>query len=691
MTDAAYSTNITTRRPLRRAISLEDISSATSIRHQLYKSSNQNGRSGSKPQSSTSSRHPLDLSNQQRLLQFEDPLERPASSASLYHRRQRSHPTDTELEVSILSLRDHQPLSMSPGKIEAFDQISHDSGSLPTPEVSPEELSDSSDELVIIQGEVLEEARSSRSVDRFRPSGSFPEAGMDTATIADASTIGNGEVANGPFGWLVDSPFIDALVNWIEGPDQPGQPKSQEKDSKPNPLLDIPLQFIALLTYPEPDPKNGNKMTLAMVRETSFVRQRRKTLMMLTFYTLVVRYCSFDFFILVLFASNCAMLFLMKNSGKMNVNMAKRAVRQRVGWAKQWAGSIFKRGGGVPNTPGNNNNNNNNQTYSNISYPTGSHSPSISEINRSIHCSSPIMGDTTNSNLTIDTSPQKRRGLFGKRKTVDNSQNFASGASSQVAFAGDNTSILSVAPTTTTSAAQKKRFFRRNNTTNTNTNTNTSTSGNTNSNSANTSSSMPVPIPKRGTTSGVPGSSAKTVIMNVPLSSSPTPQPQSLPQPQLSPVKPYYPSASGSNEGEETRQHSKSLSITSTPPPLRTSPHYSRPRQGSIAGLDSGPASLLSSPGGVSSGNTTPINQTSCETVAMPVPTSTPQMVSGLSQLLGRSYPTTPKNQWDDSGEENHELEMEMESRYTRERRDGNKTTPTFGAVTSASAEAMEV
>jgi hypothetical protein len=55
-----------------------------------------------------------------------------------------------------------------------------------------------------------------------------------------------------------------------------------------------------------------------------------------------MRLCSFDLFLVLVFVSNCAMLFLMKNSGKVNVTMAKRAVRQRIGWAKQWAGSLFK-------------------------------------------------------------------------------------------------------------------------------------------------------------------------------------------------------------------------------------------------------------------------------------------------------------------------------------------------------------
>ncbi|KAG0254569.1 hypothetical protein BGZ95_005981, partial [Linnemannia exigua] len=248
------------------------------------------------------------------------------------------------------------------------------------------------------------------------------------------------DAVTGTWTWLTDSPFLDALVNWIEGPDMATQQKVQEKDNKPNPWLDIPFQFIALLTYPEPDPRNGNKMTLTLVRETSFVKQRRKTLMMLTAYTLVVRYCSLDFFILVLFASNCAMLFLMKNSGRMNVNMAKRAVRQRVGWAKQWAGSIFKRGGNSSNNVSNTSAGNHGHSHSASGGGGGhhrTHSSSMSHFNNSnlVNApqqfssssalsarSSPALLDNTAASTPIvsaETSPQmKRRGLFGKRVPI---------------------------------------------------------------------------------------------------------------------------------------------------------------------------------------------------------------------------------------------------------------------------------
>ncbi|KAK9751607.1 hypothetical protein K7432_018101 [Basidiobolus ranarum] len=73
-------------------------------------------------------------------------------------------------------------------------------------------------------------------------------------------------------------------------------------------------------------------------------------LVLLTVYALIVRYASFDLFLLVLFASHCTILFLMKNSTKVNMQMAKRTVRQRVNWAKQWAGGIFRKNGPPPNS-----------------------------------------------------------------------------------------------------------------------------------------------------------------------------------------------------------------------------------------------------------------------------------------------------------------------------------------------------
>jgi hypothetical protein len=79
------------------------------------------------------------------------------------------------------------------------------------------------------------------------------------------------------------------------------------------------------------------------LREIAFVRNRRRMLLGLTIYCLFLRFCSFDFFLFALFCTNCGMLYLMKKSGSVNVTMAKRAVRQRITWARQWTGLLFTR------------------------------------------------------------------------------------------------------------------------------------------------------------------------------------------------------------------------------------------------------------------------------------------------------------------------------------------------------------
>ncbi|KAF8929931.1 hypothetical protein BGZ52_001634 [Haplosporangium bisporale] len=307
------------------------------------------------------------------------------------------------------------------------------------PETSPEEISASSDELLIVRESLLEDSKSTRSMYTFQSSPESPGVFDRSSEDTQCQTL------SGALGWLKGSPLLDAVVSWIEGPGLHIPQKKSEKD-KPNPLLDIPLQFIALLTYPEPDPKTGNTVSLAMVRETSFVRQRRRTLMILTAYTLVVRYCSFDFFLVVLFASNCAMLFLMKNSGRMNVNMAKRAVNQRVGWAKQWAGGFFRRGQGTQVTSSNNKNGSTSplEGAPNVSY--NKLAPSFMASNHSIRTAqTSAMDDAT----LAENSPRvKRRGFFGKRST-----NPPNSTSAMSIHGGEG---VVDEPTT-----QKRRFFKR--------------------------------------------------------------------------------------------------------------------------------------------------------------------------------------------------------------------------------------
>ncbi|KAG0365145.1 hypothetical protein BGZ54_006831 [Gamsiella multidivaricata] len=718
-----YLTSIKTRRPLRRAISLEDLATASAIHHQLHTSGLLRNSRQRRQQSGSSPPH-----HSNALLA--DAFERPASSASIYHRRQQSLTGAQEHKSSFIPLTDRPHTAMSVHNDE-FSYKHDDHNSLPTPDVSPEELSESSDELVIIQGELLEEARMARSVDRIRPSQSYfssfdgLSAGTDASTIRDDPL--SGEVAVRPWSWLTESPFIDALVNWIEGPEGPVQQKSQDKD-KPNPWLEIPLQFIALLTYPEPDPKNGNKMTLAMVRETSFVRQRRRTLLMLTAFTLVVRYCSFDFFIVVLFASNCAMLFLMKNSGRMNVNMAKRAVRQRVGWAKQWAGSIFRRGGNNHNSGGNNNNQQG--SFSNPQGPNANaYSPSVSEFARPQQ-TSPVIGESAAGTITAENSPQmKRRGLFGKRKTVDNATQLHSSATSthgtlvsaehsvhgnHTPPMGDGASMVSGAPTASSVTTSKRRFFRRNNTSN---NTGNACSSSSPSLVAQVPVVAPAPVvapvpmlARASTSSSASHGTSRLTAMNTPHSSSPLAQSQSLPHLQFSPQKSFSPPPPPPAVNEtvadqaEAKWLRKTRSNASTPPPPALISHSRSHSHSNAAPVA---ADVTGEPIGVSIHVRT--------LAAAENASAAPQKVSELSQLLGQyrvssSVPaaaaaaTTKEPDAERSSCEEGLAEERGQGRNSGDsgssaKSDGDvmetsltttTTTTTMDAVTSAAADAME-
>ncbi|KAF9140060.1 hypothetical protein BGX30_007098 [Mortierella sp. GBA39] len=746
-----YSTENKTQPPLRRAISLEDLTNASAIHHHLHSFGllpRNSANSLRKISRAITETRPRSKSNAAAILlhPLSSPPIRPASAASEYHRHYQYRPSFTTEPQEIIyeplegrsqssmALQDRgnsnsrrlQPIVVSTQDSRESQGTSHHS-SLPTPEVSPEELSSESsdDDMVIVDGDLLEESKSVLGLDYYMRStgqlrqqtypGAVASGGRrsttGTSVAADARILGDGasidgglEAVTGSWNWLTDSPFLDALVNWIEGPDTATQPKGQEKDTKPNPWLDIPFQFIDLLTYPESDPKNGNKTTLAMVRETSFVRQRRKTLMMLTAYTLVVRYCSFDFFILVLFASNCAMLFLMKNSGRMNVNMAKRAVRQRVGWAKQWAGSIFKRGG-------NNSNNSNIATSQNGHSHSASgghhrtHSGSVSHIsNSNVHhhpqhqslsavqsarsSPAPLDGSVLTS---AETSPQmKRRGLFGKRVPVNTSQQSSSGSTytqgtalssaSVPLLLGDTASVLNSSAATVTTTTPKRRFFRRNqNGSNNNNSTTTITA---------TTPSAPVPIPTKANTISHPqsytsqhvGTTAATsthstiamatttttnTIHTPQRSSSPLLQSHSLPQRQFSPLKSFnVPIQTSDTEMEQAdaRWATRSGLLAMTPPPVHRSssagessttanpttaaavaPTVPAQTQSKTVSSSSS-SSITSSPmaGANGEGLLSPIPIPLPFTASTSESTQGPLMFSGLSQLLGRSSSASP-------------------------------------------------
>ncbi|KAF9349712.1 hypothetical protein BGX34_001637 [Mortierella sp. NVP85] len=420
-------------RLLRRAISLEDIKKGSAIRH---------------------------------LMLHEDPIQRPASSASVsppipsdtlpaHHHHHHSHlhtmhdhdhqhhghqlepPYELEFHQYATSTyglnRARSAMSMHPNEDDypLYNTDSYHNSHSGKPHFYDRDLDDS-----------LTMFGSKAPMDYLGLRGRSGDEGISGADRDEPA-------AAGPLGWLNASPILDAIVSWVEGP---AQRSSVKKSDKPNPILDIPFQFIALLTFPEPDPKAGNKMSLAMVRETAFVKQRRKTLMMFTAYTLLVRYCSFDFFLVLLFASNCGLLFLMKNSGRMNVNMAKRAVNQRVGWAKQWAGGIFKKGqgsgghgqeSGAQQQPYHTSNGMGGPSSSaaaaaaaatSAAHPSSKPSPPTSSAAHaeSIRNVAPSMaGDRIEGHPQEEGTQVKKRGLFGKRKTTNPSSTAPNGTAPQ--------------------------------------------------------------------------------------------------------------------------------------------------------------------------------------------------------------------------------------------------------------------
>ncbi|KAL7751161.1 hypothetical protein RI367_003366 [Sorochytrium milnesiophthora] len=112
-----------------------------------------------------------------------------------------------------------------------------------------------------------------------------------------------------------------------------------------------PVTYVRLLTMPKPaqgpsaaNDRNPKRATFQGLREVTMVRSRRRLLTIFTLYTLALRYVSTDAYLLILLFSNCLLLYYLKNARRINLQLAKRSVRQRVGWAKQWAGGFFKRG-----------------------------------------------------------------------------------------------------------------------------------------------------------------------------------------------------------------------------------------------------------------------------------------------------------------------------------------------------------
>ncbi|KAF9284413.1 hypothetical protein BGZ68_004687, partial [Mortierella alpina] len=380
------------------------------------------------------------------------------------------------------------------------------------------------------------------------------------------------------------------------------------------------------------------------------------------------------------------MLFLMKNSGRMNVNMAKRAVRQRVGWAKQWAGGIFKRGG---------NSNSGNPAVASASshqHQHSGHSTSASVGNSRQHYgtsqaatiaesirnsqSSPAPGDN-GAQASAETSPQmKRRGLFGKRVAVSSTGSHsapnlgtasapANVASTPVITSHGNSNSHGDGASIMTGTTQKKRFFRRNN----NSNQSASSTSATQVPMA-APASAPIPIPSRTSISssssavrthqhnasissiGTPSLAARSTAMHTQLSSSPlaishpalsSSASQSPSRPQLSSFRASSPAGGAASEREgrltpNARALAAPASSSSSTSTSTSSSSAVKPQDGSVQTTTAEPSMLSLSTKNISfqpnSDDAALVSPT-----PIPVPFSTPHltsspMTSGLSQLL---------------------------------------------------------
>lgn len=98
-----------------------------------------------------------------------------------------------------------------------------------------------------------------------------------------------------------------------------------------------PYTYVMLLSYPT----TGSEYS--KLSQSHFVDQRRRNLTALCIYTSFMRFCSFDAFLMCLILSSAMVLYYMKNSRKISMQMAKSNIKKRVGWAKQWAGSFFRK------------------------------------------------------------------------------------------------------------------------------------------------------------------------------------------------------------------------------------------------------------------------------------------------------------------------------------------------------------
>ncbi|CAG8513592.1 7077_t:CDS:2 [Acaulospora morrowiae] len=211
--------------------------------------------------------------------------------------------------------------------------------------------------------------------------------------------------------WSLGNNLMYSMMSWLEGPsvgvkvvpEKQTTSTNQSSNNKNVTILDIPFQFIALLTYPEIDPKATKKASFAVLREIS----------------------------------NCAMLFLMKNSGRVNVTMAKRAVRQRIGWAKQWAGSLFRHRANSAHSTNNTSNLSSNNSRKNNSNASNAHMVKPGSLD-DMHSGS--LSDTTHGGSVTRKMAPKRGGFFRYKNGQASTSSQAAKESNSERFTGTITS-----------------------------------------------------------------------------------------------------------------------------------------------------------------------------------------------------------------------------------------------------------
>ncbi|RKO85201.1 hypothetical protein BDK51DRAFT_48244, partial [Blyttiomyces helicus] len=176
---------------------------------------------------------------------------------------------------------------------------------------------------------------------------------------------------------------LGIISEWLEAIEKNGE--------QPNGNFWAIIQrFISWLKVPEVEA--GKHASMYTIKERNLVRQRRITLLAVTAYSILLRYVSFDFFIFLLFVSNATLLYALKNSRRLNVQMAKRTVKQRVGWAKQYLGGILSL----------------KQKHA--------HDPIESRIPPAVHIEPPSEGSASS---PAKTAPRKRLALLRPRKSTE--------------------------------------------------------------------------------------------------------------------------------------------------------------------------------------------------------------------------------------------------------------------------------